>query len=849
MPSVVIPSIMATMESLLPGSSLGRYQILEQIGRGGMASVFRAHDPNLDRDVAVKVLPSYITDNPTLIERFTQEAHSVARLVHPNIITVHDFGDDKGFTYIVMEHVTGGTLSDRLTRRLTPSEALEFITPLAAALDYAHGRGIVHRDVKPSNVLLAADGNPILSDFGLARMLEGSSYLTGDQSVIGTADYMAPEQALGRPANEKSDLYALGVVIYQMLLGQTPFHADTPSATLMAHIHQPVPRPTEIDSDLDPRLEVMLFKALAKDPNDRFDTASHLRDALGLVVAKGARQPAVEEQPTAVGPVAGPPAGDDRSVPEVEERTAEISLHDARLLAIQHVRENIDFYGSGYAGANLVWEVISEEDIADHYEVRLTYRPAGRFRGKPGVEQITIGRSGSIELRRILYEPVVKREVPFIPLVAAAVAGVLVLVTALVYVAASGGEETAEGDASSPLQAARPGPTAAASPPAAAIGPPSSPSGAARQAGLAALTDRTLRRVAAIRGLQPIGDVTKVYLAKEALNRRSYESTEALGRKYRDMDQKVMEILGVDFEGTELFDLMLEVFKEMGTNFYFHQRQELYISVDSGLPLALQEVNLAHAMAHALLEQHFQISERLKEVIGGLDAFLTLNSLLEGDATVVQTEYAVRHLTPQQQGELIQLSEASEARPIFQNAPYSLRRIIEFIFNGAVPFVKAIRAYGGWEAVNRLYEDPPGSTEQLLHPEKYIAGEMPVPVSLPDLSSSLGPRWVELQRDVLGELSLLIYLETQTRRRADAAAAGWGGDQFSLLRSPTGEEYLVALIAWDTPDDAREFFDIATSQTDLPQRGSVNIAVDRVLMVVGPSPEQVSRIKALFPGF
>ena len=756
------------MESLLPGSSLGRYQILELIGRGGMASVFRAHDPNLDRHVAVKVLPSYITDNPTLIDRFTQEAHSVARLVHPNIITVHDFGDDKGFTYIVMEHVTGGTLQDRLTRRLTPSEALEFIAPLADALDYAHGQGIVHRDVKPSNVLLDADGKPILSDFGLARMLEGSSYLTGEQSVIGTPEYMAPEQALGRPADEKSDLYALGVVLYQMLLDQTPFHADTPSATLMAHIHQPVPSPTEIDPDLDPRLEAMLFKALAKDPNDRFDSASQLRDSLALAVSEDAQPPGFHEELTAEAPRAGPHAGDDRSVQEVEER---------------------------------------------------------------------------------LDEPVVKRGVPFMPLVVAAVAGVLVLVAALLYFAASDAEETADADASGPLQASAPGPTAAASPPAAAIASPSSPSGAVPQAGLAALTDSVLERVAPIRGLQPIGEVTKVFLAKDALNRRSYESTEALGRQYRDIDQKVMQILGVDFEGIELFDLMLELLKEMGANFYFHQRQELYISVDSGLPMTLQEVNLAHAMAHALLEQHFQISQRQKDVIGRLDAFLTLNSLVEGDANVVQTEYAVRHLTPQQQGELIQLSAAAEARPVFQNAPYSLRRIIEFIFNGAVPFVKAIRASGGWEAVNRMYEDPPVSTEQLLHPEKYIAGEAPVPVSLPDLPSSLGPGWVELHSDVLGELSLVIYLETQTRRRADAAAAGWGGDRFSLLRSPTGEEYLVSLIAWDTPDDAREFFDVATSQTDLPQRGSVTVAGDRVPMVVGPSPEQVSRIKALFPGF
>ena len=248
------------MTSLLPGGSLGRYQVMDEIGRGGMATVFRAIDPHLNRDVAIKVLPFYFTDNPTFVDMFWQEARAVARLAHPNIITIHDFGEDKGFTYIVMEHVTGGTLRDRLTRRLSLQEALEFVAPLAEALDYAHGQGVVHRDVKPSNVLLDPDDKPILSDFGLARILEGSAYVSGHETTMGTAEYMSPEQAMGHRADSKSDLYAFGVMAFQMLVGQTPFRADTPSATLMAHVHQPVPQPSTLDPNVDPALAPVLLR-------------------------------------------------------------------------------------------------------------------------------------------------------------------------------------------------------------------------------------------------------------------------------------------------------------------------------------------------------------------------------------------------------------------------------------------------------------------------------------------------------------------------------------------------------------------------------------------------------------
>lgn len=268
------------VDSLLEGSSLGRYRLIERIGRGGMASVFRAHDPELDRTVAIKVLPSFRQEDPTFVERFRREAQAVAALNHPNIVQIYDFGDDKGFMYIVMEHVPGGTLHDKMGSRFTVEEVLRHIGPVADALEHAHNQGIIHRDVKPSNILIDESGKPILSDFGLARMLnQQSAQITGG-SLYGTPEYMSPEQAMGRPVDAKSDLYSLGIIIYQMLLGQTPFRSNTPTTTLLAHIHGPVPSPRSVDPQVDPGVETVLIQALAKDPGERQATPTRLIRAL-----------------------------------------------------------------------------------------------------------------------------------------------------------------------------------------------------------------------------------------------------------------------------------------------------------------------------------------------------------------------------------------------------------------------------------------------------------------------------------------------------------------------------------------------------------------------------------------
>ena len=298
------------MVSIPPGSRLGRYQIVEQIGRGGMATVFRAYDPELDRPVAVKVMPSFQAEDPTFVERFRQEAQSIARLNHPNIIQVYDFGEDKGFTFIVMEYVTGGTLSRHVTEALPLEDVLEWVSPVAQALDYAHSQSIIHRDIKPANVLVEASGKPKLSDFGLARLLQGSAGLTRKDAVLGTPAYMAPEQALGRPADQKSDLYSFGVIVYEMLVGQVPFRGGTATETLMAHIHQPVPPPTATDPHFDARLEAVLIRALSKDPVDRYETADELIQALSSASVGRVSGADLGAETTAVEQVITVPAGE-----------------------------------------------------------------------------------------------------------------------------------------------------------------------------------------------------------------------------------------------------------------------------------------------------------------------------------------------------------------------------------------------------------------------------------------------------------------------------------------------------------------------------------------------------------
>lgn len=271
----------------LVGKSLGQFRIVEQIGAGGMATVFKAYQPTLDRYVAIKVLPAYHARDPIFVKRFIQEARSVARLAHPNIVQIHDFGTDvdNDISYIVMEYVDGGTLKDRLKRPISVPEAVEYMIQAAEGLDCAHRNGIIHRDVKPANMLLRKDGYLLLSDFGIAKILEGTSQLTRVGTGIGTPQYMSPEQGMGREVDRRSDIYSLGIVLFHCLTGKVPFTADSPLTVTMKHLNDPLPIEQLHVANIPPAIEQVVVKMTAKAPQDRYQSTDALIDALTTALA------------------------------------------------------------------------------------------------------------------------------------------------------------------------------------------------------------------------------------------------------------------------------------------------------------------------------------------------------------------------------------------------------------------------------------------------------------------------------------------------------------------------------------------------------------------------------------
>jgi eukaryotic-like serine/threonine-protein kinase len=280
-----------------------RYRLGSLLGVGGMAKVYLADDRVLERQVAVKVLSPPYAQDPMFVERFRREARAAARLSHPNIVAVFDSGSDAGEHYLVMEYVAGQSLAELLHRqgRLTPRRAAELAVEVCAALAAAHAQGLVHRDVKPANVLVDADGRVKVADFGIVKAA-ATATLTGTGTVLGTAAYLSPEQAQGGPVDARSDLYSLGCLLYELLCGTPPFGsgADSPPvAVATRHLHQPPEPPSAHNPQVDAGLDAVVLTALAKEPAQRYQSAVELQDALERVLAGDA---------VAAGPVGSPAA-------------------------------------------------------------------------------------------------------------------------------------------------------------------------------------------------------------------------------------------------------------------------------------------------------------------------------------------------------------------------------------------------------------------------------------------------------------------------------------------------------------------------------------------------------------
>ena len=295
------------------GKTLGKYRVIEQIGRGGMAEVYKAYHASLDRYVAIKLMHSFLASEEGFLERFQREARSVARLRHPNIVQMHDFDAEENVYYMVMEYLGGPSLKNHLSeleaegKWLPLSEAIHIIRDVGEALDYAHRRDMFHRDVKPANIMLTEDGGAILTDFGIVKMLGGdATQLTATGAMVGTPAYMAPEQSMGGDDDARADVYSLGIVLYQLVTGRLPYEADTPMAVVLKHISAPLPMPTTLSPDLPVGIERVILKALAKDPNDRYQSMREMLAHLDRAM-RGLDIPEVDPVITAVSQYPGVP--------------------------------------------------------------------------------------------------------------------------------------------------------------------------------------------------------------------------------------------------------------------------------------------------------------------------------------------------------------------------------------------------------------------------------------------------------------------------------------------------------------------------------------------------------------
>ncbi len=288
----------------LVGQKLGKYEVVALLGSGGMATVYQGYQADVERYVAIKVLPPHPGLDSAFIDRFRLEARTIARLQHPHILPLYDYGTQDDILYLVMQYVDGGSLKEQIDEgRMDPQEVARLLVQISSALDYAHRQGVIHRDIKPANILLTGEGYALLADFGIAKLAGDSANLTGTGGLVGTPAYMPPEQGRGGTIDSRADIYSLGVVVYEMLTGSQPYVDDTAIKVVLKHVNDPVPRLSAMLSSATPALDNVLLRALAKSPVERYQTASAFSQAFSAALSGDADPfalPEAEEQ--------GPPA-------------------------------------------------------------------------------------------------------------------------------------------------------------------------------------------------------------------------------------------------------------------------------------------------------------------------------------------------------------------------------------------------------------------------------------------------------------------------------------------------------------------------------------------------------------
>jgi tRNA A-37 threonylcarbamoyl transferase component Bud32 len=298
------------------GQTIGGYEVAEKIGQGGMATVYRAYQTQLERWVAIKIMHTTGTSDKEFLDRFRREARAIAALRHPNILTIYDYGEEQGIAYIVMEYVAGGTLKEKLAKQpMGWPDVATLMIPVGRALAYAHSEGIVHRDVKPANILLARPDWPVLADFGLIKMVGHQQGITRPGVTIGTPAYFSPEQAAGEDVDHRSDVYSFAIVLYQLLTGRLPFEGDSPIELLLQRVRELPPPPRRLNPQLTPQLETIILRALARHPEARYASMDALVNDLsrqpgasGRAAAASAQvaAPAATARLGALSPITGP---------------------------------------------------------------------------------------------------------------------------------------------------------------------------------------------------------------------------------------------------------------------------------------------------------------------------------------------------------------------------------------------------------------------------------------------------------------------------------------------------------------------------------------------------------------
>lgn len=395
-----------------------------------------------------------------------------------------------------------------------------------------------------------------------------------------------------------------------------------------------------------------------------------------------------------------------------------------------------------------------------------------------------------------------------------------------------------------PTTAQNPSPTPAA-------GTPTAPPEPTPTVDPATVYSRVLADLASVRGLTPTEDVTPQFMTREELEATLLEDLEESAEDIYHAEL-FYKILGLIPQNGDLHQLFLDLYTEQVAGFYDSETEELYLisgSQDDGLS-ALEEITLAHEYVHALQQQHFDIDSMLDEVEDNSDASSALRALVEGDASVAELRYMVAHISRERQIEALYGSRDNDSSA-FDSTPYVLQQSLLFPYVQGQDFIAALQVSSpGWKVVNEAFGNPPASTEQVIHPEKYVSGEAPVAVSLPDVADALGEDWEAIYSDVMGEFFLRTYLETRTTALTAAeAAAGWGGDMFTILRGP-GEEYaLVSLLEWDTRRDAREFLKAVESSGGVSEEDFLGLNGSRMLWVLSPSEEVTQQIRSLWPEF